>query len=166
MTATLTYVQGDAIAGAVTANSRSSPHEWHALAHGCNDVGAWGAGFTAALDKRDPTIGYAFRKFGPRQLGAVSIDWLDWGTGVTVANLITQHGVGVRPGHPIPFRYHALGVALRHLATAACRGYAPAAVVHMPRIGCGLAGATWEQVEPFVREHLVDAGLSVVVYDL
>jgi len=35
----------------------------------------------------------------------------------------------------------------------------------MPRIGCGLAGGTWEEVEPLVQEHLA-VDFNVTVYDL
>ncbi|WP_436847462.1 hypothetical protein [Streptomyces aureus] len=37
--------------------------------------------------------------------------------------------------------------------------------MHMPRIGCGLAGGSWSRVEPLVTERLVRRGLSVTVYD-
>jgi hypothetical protein len=36
----------------------------------------------------------------------------------------------------------------------------------MPRIGCGLAGGTWERVGPLVEETLGRAGVAVTVYDL
>jgi len=36
----------------------------------------------------------------------------------------------------------------------------------MPRIGCGLAGGKWEQIEPLIERHLAAAGAEVVVYDL
>jgi hypothetical protein len=39
------------------------------------------------------------------------------------------------------------------------------ASVHMPRIGCGLAGGNWSRVEPLVTERLVRRGLAVTVYD-
>ena len=39
------------------------------------------------------------------------------------------------------------------------------ASVHMPRIGCGLAGGKWERVEPIVRRTLIDGGIAVTVYD-
>lgn len=35
----------------------------------------------------------------------------------------------------------------------------------MPRIGCGLAGGTWDRVEPLVGERLVARGIPVTVYD-
>lgn len=39
------------------------------------------------------------------------------------------------------------------------------ASVHMPRIGCGLAGGTWDQIEPLLSSELIDAGVETVVYD-
>ncbi|MFE3494555.1 hypothetical protein [Streptomyces sp. NPDC059175] len=39
------------------------------------------------------------------------------------------------------------------------------ASVHMPRIGCGLAGGRWSRVEPLVVERLVARGVAVTVYD-
>jgi hypothetical protein len=40
------------------------------------------------------------------------------------------------------------------------------ATVHMPRIGCGLAGGTWERIEPLIQRTLIDAGIEAHVYDL
>lgn len=37
------------------------------------------------------------------------------------------------------------------------------ASVHMPRIGCGLGGGTWEEVEPIIVRTLTDT--QVHVYD-
>jgi hypothetical protein len=39
------------------------------------------------------------------------------------------------------------------------------ASVHMPRIGCGLAGGKWEKIEPIIQKHLCDGGIDVTVYD-
>jgi hypothetical protein len=39
-------------------------------------------------------------------------------------------------------------------------------LIHMPRIGCGLAGGKWDQIEPLLEEHLARAGFDVRVYDL
>jgi len=37
--------------------------------------------------------------------------------------------------------------------------------VHMPRIGCGLAGGKWEKIEPIILSELIDKGINVFVYD-
>jgi hypothetical protein len=36
----------------------------------------------------------------------------------------------------------------------------------MPRIGCGLAGGKWEEIEPIIDEELISIGVVVTVYDL
>ncbi|GGN44191.1 hypothetical protein GCM10012285_26520 [Streptomyces kronopolitis] len=39
------------------------------------------------------------------------------------------------------------------------------ASVHMPRIGCGLAGGVWSRVEPLISVRLARGGIPVTVYD-
>ena len=39
-------------------------------------------------------------------------------------------------------------------------------IIHMPRIGCGLAGGSWHEIEPILEEHLAGAGFDIRVYDL
>ncbi len=36
----------------------------------------------------------------------------------------------------------------------------------MPRIGCGLAGGKWEEIEPIIQSALLENGIEVYVYDL
>lgn len=40
------------------------------------------------------------------------------------------------------------------------------ASVHMPRIGCGLAGGSWIKIEEIIRETLLEKNIDVYVYDL
>jgi hypothetical protein len=49
----------------------------------------------------------------------------------------------------------------------ACLGYAQevGASVHMPRIGCGLAGGKWEQIEPLIGKTLCEKDVAVTIYD-
>lgn len=152
MTGSLTYLRGDAT------NPRERPA---IIAHVCNDVGAWGAGFTQALSWRWPGAEKLYREQKNRVLGSVSYH-TTFGPGrpVTVANMVAQHGVGrgVRR-----LRDDALRSCLTNVSEVALPSRAS---VHMPRIGCGLAGATWDEVEPIVRACLVDRGVNVFVYDL
>jgi O-acetyl-ADP-ribose deacetylase (regulator of RNase III) len=39
------------------------------------------------------------------------------------------------------------------------------ASVHMPRIGCGLAGGRWERIEPLIITALCAQDIPVAVYD-
>lgn len=38
--------------------------------------------------------------------------------------------------------------------------------VHIPRIGCGLAGGSWDKVENIIKETLCKNNIQVYVYDL
>lgn len=62
----------------------------------------------------------------------------------------------------VPVRYEAMDTALGRLADKAAELNAS---VHMPRIGCGLAGGEWSRVEPLIAERLVRWGIAVTVYD-
>jgi O-acetyl-ADP-ribose deacetylase (regulator of RNase III) len=80
-----------------------------------------------------------------------------------VANMVVQHGITTRRTTRPPIRYDALRQSLHVLAeqTVGLSGS-----VHMPRIGCGLAGGEWELIEPIVVAELVDRGVAVSVYDV
>jgi len=40
------------------------------------------------------------------------------------------------------------------------------ATVHLPRIGAGQSGGSWDTIEEIIRDTLVAQGLRVTVYDL
>jgi O-acetyl-ADP-ribose deacetylase (regulator of RNase III) len=136
------------------------------IVHVCNDLGGWGKGFVVALSGRwaEPERRYrAWHRGGEAQpfaLGQVQFVQVD--DAIWVANMIGQHGMGSRNGIP-PVRYEAIRDGLRSVATKAKELDAS---VHMPRIGSGLAGGKWEQVERIIREELTAADVAVTVYDL
>ena len=72
-----------------------------------------------------------------------------------------QHDIKPTEASP-PIRYGAVGRCLEQVAAKARQ---EGATVHMPRIGCGLAGGTWEQMEPILQDTLCAAGVDVFVYD-
>ena len=39
------------------------------------------------------------------------------------------------------------------------------ASIHMPKISCGLAGGTWDKIEPLIKAALIDESVKVAVYD-
>ncbi|GEB60226.1 hypothetical protein [Streptomyces gardneri] len=61
-----------------------------------------------------------------------------------------------------PIRYDAVQECLHVLAEHAKELHAS---VHMPRIGCGLAGGTWDRVEPLITQALCARRIRTVVYD-
>jgi O-acetyl-ADP-ribose deacetylase (regulator of RNase III) len=79
-----------------------------------------------------------------------------------VANMVAQLGLAGSSATP-PIRYRAVEACLEAVAIHARN---LGASVHMPRIGCGLAGGRWERVESIVERTLGARGIDVVVYDL
>jgi len=135
------------------------------IIHVCNDIGGWGRGFVLALSKRWATPEAAYRAWykddkASFNLGATQI--VPVGKDLLVMNMIAQEGVNTVKGVP-PIRYKALEHCLNGVAgmakTSKCS-------VHMPRIGCGLAGGDWEVVEGLINYSLIKNKIEVYVYDL
>lgn len=129
------------------------------IVHVCNDKGGWGAGFVLALSRKWPGPERAYRKLQKYELGRVQFIEVEFG--VWVANMIAQHGYRHVDGVP-PIRYDAVEDCLLKVAQwAEDRG----ASVHMPRIGCGLAGGKWPDIEERVARTLLARGIDTYVYD-
>jgi O-acetyl-ADP-ribose deacetylase (regulator of RNase III) len=133
------------------------------ICHICNDIGAWGAGFVLALSKRwsEPERVYRNIPKGGRWLGSVTLVPVE--KDITVANMVAQHGVtrmGFDDADEPPIRYGALRACLAQVNDIA---YRTGATLHMPRIGCGLAGGEWSQVEKIIMDVM---SVDVYVYDL
>jgi O-acetyl-ADP-ribose deacetylase (regulator of RNase III) len=135
------------------------------IAHVCNDVGGWGRGFVVAISRRWPEPEREYRQWHRRraendfQLGAVQLVPVQ--RDIWVANMVGQHGIKRSSSGP-PIRYDAMDRCLHALAGHAMR---LGASVHMPRIGTGLAGGKWEQIEPLIDAALIQRGVDVTVYD-
>ncbi|MEU5537578.1 macro domain-containing protein [Streptomyces sp. NPDC020362] len=151
------YVRGDATVPSVKGVK--------VIAHVCNDIGGWGKGFVLALSRRWPEPEAAYRSwhrdrakndFGLGAVQLVKVDPYVW-----VANMVGQRGIS-RGSKGVPVRYEAIDTALDRLAGEVIE---LGASVHMPRIGCGLAGGTWSRIEPLITERLVGRGIAVTVYD-
>ncbi|MGQ4385803.1 macro domain-containing protein [Streptomyces sp. SAS_270] len=135
------------------------------IAHVCNDIGGWGKGFVLALSRRWPEPEAAYRAWhrgrAANDFGLGAVQLVRAERYVWVANMVGQRGI--RTGSKgVPVRYEAIDAALTELADRATE---LGASVHMPRIGCGLAGGKWSRIEPLVEERLVRRGISVTVYD-
>ena len=130
------------------------------IVHCCNDRGKWGAGFVMALSRKweDPQLEYLEMARGGLSLGDVQFVRVE--PKIIVANLVGQRGVR-GPDNPVPVRYGAISVGMRVVANKA-RMYK--ASIHMPRMGCGLAGGSWDKIASILNETV--GALSVTVYDL
>ena len=76
-----------------------------------------------------------------------------------VANMVGQHGMRHGNSGP-PIRYDAVADCLKKVAVKAADLKAS---IHVPRIGCGLAGGEWSRIEPLIQQHLCEPGLQLTV---
>jgi O-acetyl-ADP-ribose deacetylase (regulator of RNase III) len=132
------------------------------IAHVVNDRAGWGRGFVVAISKRWREPEEAYRRWAKDKnfiLGEVQ--FVPVGKYLYVANMLCQHGL-VGRSNPVPLRYPSLETCLKKVAQTAERLKAS---VHMPRIGCGLAGGKWEKIEPIIINTLESKNISVTVYD-
>jgi O-acetyl-ADP-ribose deacetylase (regulator of RNase III) len=155
--AAITYLQGDATCPQAKGIK--------IICHVCNDIGGWGKGFVLAVSRRweQPEAEYrawhGTGKTGGFALGAVQFVQVE--AYIWVANMIGQRGIKRGSSGP-PIRYDAVSECLGSVATKARE---LGASVHMPRIGCGLAGGDWAKIEPLIEKHFVVNGVDVTVYD-
>ncbi len=152
------YVVGDAT------KPFDTGHAERFIVHVCNDVGAWGAGFTRSLSllSPKPEVSYrdAIKQTKPHSLGVVSVAKIN--PSLFVANMIAQRGLPSR-ARRVVIDYAALERCLVALTKIA---FDWDVSVHMPRIGCGLAGGDWHTVEAIIERTLCASGVPAYVYDL
>lgn len=156
MTNEIKYIKGDATNPNVAGNK--------IIVHICNDVGGWGKGFVVAISQRwaEPEKQYrewfkAQNNFALGQVQFVKVENELW-----VANLIGQRNIYKDETGKPPIRYEAVLLGLDSVAKFALEHNA---TVHLPRIGCGLAGGTWDKIEPLIISTLTDKNIQVTVYD-
>lgn len=136
------------------------------IAHICNDIGGWGKGFVLAISKRWQQPEKAYREWHKNrskndfELGNIQLIQVE--PYIYIANMIAQRGVKTGRSTGAPIRYEALEACLKKLTTEA---QTLGASVHMPRIGCGLAGGKWEKIEPLIEKTLLVNNVDVYIYD-
>jgi O-acetyl-ADP-ribose deacetylase (regulator of RNase III) len=152
----INYIKGDAT------NPISDGNK--IIVHVCNDIGGWGKGFVLAISKRWKKPEQEFRawynsknNFDLSEVQFVNVEETIW-----VANLIGQHKIYKDEDGNVPIRYDAIEKGILKVAEYAKEKNAS---IHMPRIGCGLAGGTWDKVEPIILNTLSINEISVTIYD-
>lgn len=118
------------------------------IIHVCNDIGAWGAGFVLALDKRwdAPRNNY----LGMKNYVLGNVQFVVCDQEIIVANMIAQHDIRIKENMP-PIRYFALRKCLRDVNEFAKK---TGATVHAPKFGAGLAGGDWKLIEKMIIEEI------------
>ena len=150
------------------------------IVHCCNDIGAWGAGFVVAISRKWPEPEAAYKewrkasvisehvgtelKIKPFVLGQIQVVEVE--PRLAVVNLIGQRNVGTRNiggVRMIPVRYEAIYEGFLRMREEFDKHEAVS--VHMPRMGCGLAGGQWPLIEAQIEAAWDDLDIPVTVYD-
>jgi len=152
---TIQYIKGDATCPNAEGNI--------IIAHICNDIGGWGKGFVNAISKRWKQPEKAYREWFKinKNFNLGEIQIVQTEDDIWVCNMIAQHKIITHSEVP-PIRYDAVEECLLKLSSEAVQQKAS---VHMPRIGCGLAGGKWEEIEPIIERTLLVKDVDVYVYD-
>lgn len=153
---TIEYLKGDATKPVGTGNK--------IIVHICNDIGGWGKGFVLAISNRWKAPEKSYREWYKSQdsfeLGEVQFVSVE--DDLWIGNLIGQHKIKKDDNGSPPIRYDAIQQGLQKVAAKAKELNAS---LHMPRIGCGLAGGKWERIEPILKNTLIENDINVTVYD-
>ncbi len=135
------------------------------LAHLCNNLGFMGAGIAKTIRIKYPLAYSRYvdhsKSYG-LDLGFVQLILVQ--DGLYVANMVAQNGIndGKMGWHGDLVDYDGLSECLK---TAFAFAKVHGATVHMPRIGCGLAGSEWGKIEPILIKIVRFYGVDCYVYD-
>ena len=152
----INYIKGDATKPIGIGNK--------IIVHVRNDIGGWGKGFVVAISKRWKAPEQQFRDWFASEKGfdLGEVQFVKVEDDLWIANLIGQHKIRKDENGKPPIRYEAIESGLEKVAIKALE---LGASIHMPRIGCGLAGGKWEMIEPLIEDTLIKNNLEVTVYD-
>lgn len=146
------------------------------IVHCCNSLGAWGAGFVVPLGKRYPLAKEGYKKFIAENksksiLGEVNE--VKVANNIYVENLIGQSFLYKKANGEIPCNYIAIETGFLNIIrkwfsyNSTIHKDKQNFSIHMPRIGCGLAGGDWKTIEEIIYRTFIDiADVDVYVYDL
>jgi O-acetyl-ADP-ribose deacetylase (regulator of RNase III) len=134
------------------------------IVHICNDIGGWGRGFVLAISGKWKLPEAEYRKWANSKENFVlgEVQFVKVEDNIWIGNMIGQRDVKISSDGIAPIRYDAVRSCLRKVSGFAIENHCS---VHMPRIGCGLAGGKWEEIEPLIKEELSSKGIRAIVYD-
>lgn len=124
----------------------------------------WGGGVARSAAAKYPNAQRQFSDWFmklPKRNRLGEAHFADVGNNIYIASLIAQEGYGASSTPRI--RYAPLERCFRAVAEfAASHGLS----VHLPRIGSGQGGGSWDTVEEIAQDTLIAKGVRVTVYDL
>jgi O-acetyl-ADP-ribose deacetylase (regulator of RNase III) len=124
----------------------------------------WGGGVARAAAQKYPSAQNDYSSWLlqiPKRERLGRVHFFDVNATDCIASLIAQEGFGPSPGPRI--RYAPLAECFQKVAAFAKDRNAG---VHLPRIGLGQSGGSWDTVEEIILDTLTAIGVRVTVYDL
>ena len=135
------------------------------IVHGVAPGDHFDEGLALSLRQEWPALAKDFRHYCHTAHPKAGEAWV-WGTsdGKRIVSLLTQDPVDGERGAGRPGRAHVehINHALRALRTLAEKEKFTS--LALPRLGTGIGGLTWEQVEPLIHRHLGELAIPVYVY--
>jgi O-acetyl-ADP-ribose deacetylase (regulator of RNase III) len=142
------YIDGDLVRDA---------KNYDVIVHGCNCFCTMGAGIAPQIKNKFPeayAVDCATPKGDLAKLGTISHTV---NTKPIVVNLYTQYDYTGRRSGKMDFDYEAFRKSLKEL-----KSKFSGKTFGMPRVGCGLAGASWDKVNEILEEEMRGEYVTVV----
>lgn len=155
----ISYLKGDA----------SLPLEENTLIiHVVNQLGLWGKGFVLSLSKQFPSAKKEYLKWSKDKetfsLGEVQFVCVEQQKPIFIANMLAQKGVRKNyKNSTIYIDYDALRLCLKKVARFSLINRLS---IQMPKIGSGLAGGDWREIEEIINEELIYHKIKCSVFEL
>ncbi|MGE7954904.1 macro domain-containing protein [Lysinibacillus xylanilyticus] len=155
----INYLKGDA----------SLPLEENTLIiHVVNILGLWGKGFVLSLSKQFPVAKKEYLIWSKDKdafrLGEVQFVCLGQQKNTFIANMLAQKGVRKNYKDSTTYiDYDALRLCLKKVARFSLKNRLS---IQMPKIGSGLAGGDWTEIEKIINEELIYYKIKCSVLEL
>lgn len=151
----LNYIKGDAT------NPIGEGNKF--LIHVCNNKGGWGKGFVLAISKKWKQPHKKYKELLERHLG--DIQFIKVEDNLTVVNMIAQNGYK-SPSNPIPLCYNSLKKCLYKTFFTISSMNLENVSIHCPRIGSGLGGGNFSQIQDMLKQIFCFNNIPVYIYEL
>ena len=156
------------------------------ITHICNDIGGWVKGFVMAISKRWKEPENQYRNWYKEKIGEENntvkyqrlnrrdkysnekefklgnVQFVKVDDSLWIANMIAQYKIRKSNDGIPPIRYPYVRESLERVREFAKKENAN---IHMPRIGCGLAGGEWNKIEEIINDELIAHEIKTTVYD-
>ena len=155
----ISYLKGDA----------SLPLEENTLIiHVVNLLGLWGKGFVLSLSKQFPSAKKEYLKWSKDKerfrLGEAQFVCVGQQKPIFIANMLAQKGVRKNYKDSTTYiDYDALRLCLKKVARFSLVNRLS---IQMPKIGSGLAGGDWREIEKIINEELIYHKIKCSVFEL